>query len=171
MQGFRGYSAVVTSLALALTASACGATVAPGPGDAAPTLTGSAAASSPPSGSCAAFLPDTPCATYASTAGSSGSSDLAWVAGGHLTARLESVSGSLHLTMTTPCGPLSAPAQISGSTLIIGAIAVGASGCTSEASARQQWVITFLQRTVAMTVASGTLKWTSGGDVLTFKAD
>ncbi|WP_254785451.1 META domain-containing protein [Arthrobacter sp. ok362] len=88
-----------------------------------------------------------------------------------MTAQLTTVAGSLQLAVKTPCNPVSGPATISGNTLHVGNIAVGAMGCAGDVGAREQWVLQFLQRPVEMTSADGVLKWTSGADTLTLRAN
>jgi len=66
---------------------------------------------------------------------------------------------------------MSGPATITGSTLAVRDIAVGASGCTESAGDQQQWVLDFLKRPIEQTFTNGTLTWKSGTDTLNFKGE
>ncbi|HEY8702676.1 MAG TPA: META domain-containing protein [Arthrobacter sp.] len=123
-----------------------------------------------PQESCAAFLPSTPCTRYGSVSGTTGGTEIPWLASGGVTAKLTSVNGELQLSVTTGCGPLGAQATITGNTLTVRDIATGASGCTADTGEQQQWVRQFLQRPIAMTFSQGILSWKSGTDTLSFKS-
>ncbi|MHC6221362.1 hypothetical protein [Arthrobacter sp. MMS24-S77] len=146
---------LIASFALA----ACGGS--PGPGTAAPTPT--------PTITCASFLPTAPCSTYASVSGKTDGKDLPWASSGSVTAKLQTVDGSLHLTVTTTCGPLGGPATRTGTVLTVGDIAVGAAACAELTASQQQWVLAFLKRPIDMAYNNGILTWTSGTDSLAFK--
>ncbi|MHA7168780.1 META domain-containing protein [Arthrobacter bambusae] len=118
---------------------------------------------------CAAFLPSAPCTEYVSTAGTSDGVDLPWVASGRLTVQLSSVNGSLYIAAKTPCSPISGAATITGDTLVVGTLGIGAMGCAADAATRQQWFVDFLKRPIEMSFSQGTLTWKSGSDMLTFK--
>ncbi|WAH98242.1 META domain-containing protein [Arthrobacter sp. MMS18-M83] len=126
--------------------------------------------STQPTVECAEFLPSTPCGLYSSVRGASGRQDVAWAGSGSITARLESVSGSLYLTVTTPCAPLSGAASITGNILQVRSIAVGAMSCPGEPASQEAWVLEFLRRPIKLAYASGTLTWLSGPDTLGFKS-
>jgi hypothetical protein len=151
-----------------------------GPGTAAPvsvespTSTNSAPGStitSPPEESCAAFLPSAPCTKYTGISGTGNNQDLPWVASGGVKAQLATVNGELWLAVTTRCAPMSGLATITGSTLSVRDIAIGASGCTDSAGDQQQWVLDFLKRPIEQTFSNGSLTWKSGTDTLNFKAE
>ncbi len=124
--------------------------------------------STQPQVSCAAFLPSVPCATYTSTAGTTGGRDLPWAASGSLTAQLNSVGGDLYLSVMTDCAPISGPVDITGNIMTAGDIAMGAVGCPEELGQQSTWIAEFLSRPVEMTFSRGILQWTSGADTLTF---
>lgn len=126
--------------------------------------------STQPTIECAEFLSSTPCGTYSSVRGESGGQDVAWIGTGAVTARLTAVSGSLYLTVTTPCSPLSGPASVAGGIMQLGSIAVGAMGCAGDAASQQAWVLEFLKRPIKMAYINGTLTWLSGADTLDFKS-
>lgn len=123
----------------------------------------------PPRQTCAAFLPSAPCTEYVSIAGTADGIDLPWAASGGLTVQLNSVGGSLYVTAKTPCSPVSGPATITGDTLVVGKLGIGAMGCISDAGSQQQWFVDFLKRPIEMSFSQGTLKWNSGTETLVFK--
>lgn len=118
-----------------------------------------------------AFLPSAPCATYVSVSGTANGEDLPWVAAGSIKARLTSVNGGPHLSVTTNCGPLSMPVTISGNAMTVGKIATGAVGCEGKVSDQHWWVIEFLKRPIEMTFNQGILTWKSGDETLSFKSE
>lgn len=93
------------------------------------------------------------------------------MASGSVKVALASVDGEVLLSVTTGCGPLSAQATITGSTLTATDIARGASGCTGDTGEQQQWVGNFLKRPIEMAFSQGILSWTSGTDTLSFKSE
>lgn len=119
---------------------------------------------------CATFLPAAPCSAYVSVSGTANGENLPWLASGAVTAQLTNVAGALQLAVKTPCNPVGGPATISGDTLRVGGIAVGAMGCAGDVGAQEQWVVQFLRRPIDMTSADGALIWKSGPDTLTLKA-
>ncbi len=125
--------------------------------------------SAPPRETCAAFLPSAPCTEYVSIAGTADGIDLPWAASEGLTVKLSSVDGSLQFTAKTPCSPVSGPATITGNTLVVGKLGIGAMGCISDAATQQQWLVDFLKRPIEMSFSQGTLNWKSGTDTLIFK--
>jgi hypothetical protein len=159
--------------------TSCGDTKTGGPGTAAavsaesPTSTSSAPGStttSQPQESCAAFLPSAPCTKYTSISGITNNKDLPWVASGGIDAQLATANGELLLTVTTRCGPMSGPATITGTTLAVRDIAIGASGCIEDVGNQQQWVLEFLKRPIEQSFNNGSLTWKSGTDTLNFKS-
>lgn len=67
---------------------------------------------------------------------------------------------------------MSGPATITGTTLTVRDIAIGASGCIDkDMGEQQQWVLEFLQRPIEQTFSNGTLTWKSGNDTLNFKSE
>lgn len=127
---------------------------------------------SPPQSSCAAFLPSAPCAKYLGISGTANGEDLPWVASGGVSAELMSVNGELWLAVVPRCAPMSGPAKITGTTLTVRDIVIGASGCTDKnMGEQQQWVQDFLQRPIEQTFSNGTLTWKSGTDTLNFKSE
>lgn len=164
--------------------AACGTPSSPGAsttgepaspsGNSATTSTASNAApttSTTQSGGCPTFLPSAPCADYASVSGTSKGVDLPWVASGSVKAQLEAVNGTYQLSVQDKCGPLSGPATITGNTMVVGDIAVGAVGCEGDVSAQHLWVMAFLKRPIEMTYTDGVLKWMSGSETLSFKSE
>ena len=141
--------------------------LSPGPTDSMPSVA-SPTSSTPPQVSCAVFLPSAPCATYASTAGTTGGRELPWVASDTLRVQLDSVDGDLYLTVRTDCAPIGGPVDITGNIMTAGDIAVGALGCPEELGQQSTWIAEFLSRPVEMTFNQGTLQWTSGADTLSF---
>jgi len=125
----------------------------------------------PPQETCAAFLPAAPCATYGSVAATSNGKALQWAAAGTITVRLASVEGTLQLAIRTDCSPISGPATITGNTLTIGKIAIGASGCIGTPGEHQAWIHELLKRPISMTYTQDTLTWTSGTNTLSFQAE
>ncbi|WP_248761626.1 hypothetical protein [Pseudarthrobacter sp. SSS035] len=63
---------------------------------------------------------------------------------------------------------MSGPGTITGTTLTVKNIAIGASGCTDNAGEQQQSVQEFLKRPIEQTFSDGTLTWKSGTDTLNF---
>jgi heat shock protein HslJ len=120
---------------------------------------------------CATFLPSTPCSPYVSISGTANGKNLPWLASGAVTVQLTNVAGSLQLAVKTPCNPVGGPATISGDTLHVGDIAVGAMGCAGDDGAQEHWVLKFLQRPIQMTSADGVLNWKSGPDTLTLRSN
>ena len=188
MKCIRLWRRVVPSLLLTMLLTSCGDKMTGGPGTAEPTPNSSSSASphdspsatssvlgptgtTPPQEKCAAFLPSTPCTRYSSVSGTASGKDLPWVASGSVKAKLTSVNGELQLSVTTPCGPLSAQATITGNTLTAKDIATGASGCTGDTGQQQLWVTNFLKRPIEMAFSQGTLNWNSGTNSLSFKSD
>ena len=155
---------LVTSCGTGIEAGRDSAVRAPSSTSLSPGPTGS----TPPQVNCAAFLPSAPCATYASTAGTTGGRELPWVAPGSLTAELNSVGGDLYLSVRTDCAPIGGPVDITGNIMTAGDIAMGAVGCPEELGQQSTWIAEFLSRPVEMTFSQGTLQWTSGADTLTF---
>lgn len=160
--------------------TSCGDTETSGPGTAAPvsiespTSTSSAPGStttSQPQESCAAFLPSTPCTKYRGISGTANDEDLPWVASGGLSAQLATVNGELLLNVTTRCGPISGPATITGTTLTVRDIAIGASGCTEDLGNQRRWVLEFLKGPIEQTFSEGTLTWKSRTDELNFRSE
>lgn len=127
--------------------------------------------SAPPLESCASFLPSAPCSQYVSISGTSNGVALPWAAAGGLTVELNSLNGGLQLAAKTPCNPISGPAAITGNTLTVDELAVGAMGCAGNPSAQEQWVVQFLKRPIEMAFGQDTLTWTTGADTLSFKAN
>lgn len=134
------------------------------------TSAASPTSSTPPQETCAAFLPSAPCATYTSTSGTTGGSNLPWVASGSLRVQLNSVNGDLYLGVRTNCAPIGGQVEITGNTMTAGDFAIGAIGCPEELSRQDQWVLEFLKRPVEMTFSQDTLQWKSGADTLSFKS-
>lgn len=126
--------------------------------------------STPPLTTCASFLPSAPCSQYVSISGTSNGVTLPWVATGGLTVELHSVNGGLQFAAKTPCNPISGPAAITGNTLTVDELAVGAMGCAGDPSAQEQWVVQFLKRPIEMAFGQDTLTWTTGADTLSFKS-
>ncbi|MBT2598130.1 META domain-containing protein [Arthrobacter sp. ISL-72] len=160
--------------------TSCGDTKTGGPGTAAPvsvespTSTRSAPGStttSQPQETCAAFLSSAPCTKYTGISGTANNEALPWVASGGVNAQLAAVNGELLLSVTTRCAPMSGPATITGTTLTVRNIAIGASGCTEDGGDQQQWVLEFLKRPIEQTFSNGTLTWKSGTDTLNFKSE
>lgn len=155
--------------------TSCAARITGGPGTAGSTPPAapliSQTVSKAPVEACALFLPSASCSPYASISGTANGKNLPWLASGAVTLQLTSVAGSLQLAVKTPCNPVGGPAAISGNTLRVGDIAVGAMGCADDAGAQEQWVLQFLQRPIDMTSADGMLLWTSGPDTLTLRAN
>lgn len=181
MKRSRVWHSTVALLCLGMLLASCGdqVTAEPGTGAPAPGSTSSATparptpvstSSTPPQVSCAAFLPSAPCATYTSTSGTAGGQDVPWVAPGSLMVQLNSVNGDLHLSVKTNCAPIGGPVDITGDTMTVGDLAIGAIGCREELGRQDQWVLEFLTRPVAMTFSQDTLIWTSGTDTLSFKS-
>lgn len=83
---------------------------------------------------------------------------------------LYSVNGGLQFAAKTPCNPISGPAAITGHTLTVDELAVGAMGCTGESSAQEQWVMQFLNRPIEMSFVQDTLTWTTGADTVSFRS-
>jgi hypothetical protein len=174
----------VPFLFVGLLLTSCGDAKTGGPGTAAPTPISTATTSgtstssppistttSPPQETCAAFLPSSPCPKYTGVSGTANGKDLPWVASGGVRAQLTSVNGELQLTVITRCGPLSGPATITGTTLIVRNIATGAVGCTDDAGGQRLWVMEFLKRPIEQTFSQGILTWKSGTDTLSFKSE
>jgi len=140
-----------------------------------PTSTSAVPAStptSPPQSSCAAFLPSAPCAKYLGISGMSNGADLPWVASGGASAELMTVNGELWLGVDSRCAPMSGPATISGNTLTVRDVVIGASGCIDKNEGeQQQWVEDFLQRPIEQAFSNGTLTWKSGTDILNFRSE
>ncbi len=126
---------------------------------------------SQPQESCAAFLPSAPCTKYTGISGTANYQHLPWVASGGVSAQLATVNGELWLAVITRCGPMSGPATITGTTLTVRDIAIGASGCTDNTGEQQQWVQEFLKRPIEQTFSNGTLTWKSGTDTLNFRSE
>lgn len=187
MKRIRLWQCIIPYLLLSMLLTSCGDKMTGGPGTAEPTpnSTSSASPDSPsatssilgststtqPQETCAAFLPSTPCSRYTSVSGTTSGKELPWVSSGSVKARLTSVNGELQLSVTTPCGPLSAQATITGNTLTAKDIATGASGCSDVTGEQQLLVTNFLRRPIEMTFSQGTLNWKSGTDTLSFKSD
>jgi heat shock protein HslJ len=179
---------IVPSLVFTMLLTSCGQNVADRPGtpEVTPNSTSSAysadsqgpasaivvsPSTTPPQATCAAFLPSAPCTTYTSISGTTNGQDIPWVTSS-LKAALVSVDGQqLLVSVRTGCGPLSGTAQITGNTLTVTDIAIGASGCTDATGEQQSWAIDFLKRPIEMTFSQGTLLWKSGTDSLSFKGD
>lgn len=165
---------LVLLLLIGTALTSCGSKQAGEPGTAAPTppRTGPASVvttSALPRETCAAFLPSAPCSTYVSIAGTADGVDLPWAASGGLTVRLSSVDGSLYVAAKTPCSPVSGPARITGNTLAVGSLGIGAMGCVGDADMQQKWFVDFLKRPIDMSFGQGALSWKSGADTITFK--
>jgi hypothetical protein len=127
---------------------------------------------SPPQSSCVAFLPSAPCTKYVGISGTANGEDLPWVASGGVSAQLAAVKGELWLAVVPSCAPMSGPATITGSTLTVRNIVIGASGCIDkDMGEQQQWVFDFLQRPIEQTFSNGTLTWKSGTDTLNFVSE
>lgn len=127
---------------------------------------------SPPQSSCAAFLPSAPCTKYLGISGTANGEDLPWVASGGVSAQLAAVNGELWLAVVTRCAPMSGPATITGTTLTVRDVVIGASGCIDKnMGEQQQWVQDFLQRPIEQTFNDGTLNWKSGTDTLNFRSE
>lgn len=126
--------------------------------------------SATPQVSCAPFLPSAPCSQYVSISGTSNGVTLPWAAAGGLMVELNSVNGGLELTAKTPCNPISGPAMITGSTLIVEKLAVGAVGCVGDPAEQEKWVVQFLKQPIEMTFNQDTLTWKGGTDTLSFKS-
>lgn len=156
-----------------MTSCAAGTTGGPGTAGSTPPAAppNSQTVSRTPVEACAPFLPSASCSPYASISGTANGKNLPWLASGAVTVQLTTVTGSLQLAVKTPCNPVGGPATISGNTLDVGDIAVGAMGCAGDVGAQEQWVVGFLQRPIEMTSADGVLHWTSGPDTLTLRAN
>jgi hypothetical protein len=127
---------------------------------------------SPPQSSCVAFLPSAPCTKYVGISGTANGEDLPWVASGGVSAQLAAVKGELWLAVVPSCAPMSGPATITGSTLTVRNIVIGAGGCIDkDMGEQQQWVFDFLQRPIEQTFSNGTLTWKSGTDTLNFVSE
>lgn len=127
---------------------------------------------SPPQSSCAVFLPSAPCTKYLGVSGTANGEDRPWVASGGVSAQLAAVDGELWLAVVPRCAPMSGPATITGTTLTVRDIVIGASGCIDkDMGEQQQWVLDFLQRPIEQTFSNGTLTWKSGNDTLNFKSE
>lgn len=178
MKRIRLWQYSVPFLFVGLLLTSCGDAKTGGPGTAAPapsstgsTTSGTSTSSTttaPPRETCAAFLPSSPCTKYTGVSGTANGKDLPWVASGGVKAQLTSVYGELQLTVVTRCGPLSGPATITGTTLIVSNVATGAMGCIEDAGGQQLWVMEFLKRPIDQTFSQGTLTWKSGTDTLSF---
>ncbi|MDJ0458207.1 hypothetical protein PUN71_013455 [Arthrobacter sp. NQ7] len=82
------------------------------------------------------------------------------------------VNGELWLGVVPRCAPMSGPAKITGTTLTVRDIVIGASGCIDKNEGeQQQWVQDFLQRPIEQTFSNGTLTWKSGSDTLNFRSE
>lgn len=164
---------VPSILFVGLLMTSCAATITGEPGAAVPApppaSRNSPSQSAPPGETCATFLPLAPCSPYVSISGTASGKDLSWPASGVVTVQLTTVEGSLQLAVKTLCNPMGGPATITGRTLQVGKIAVGAMGCAGEAAVQEQWVLHFLQRPIEMTFTDGMLHWTSGPDTLTLR--
>lgn len=164
---------LILLLLIATVLTSCASTQGREQGTAGPTpratIPASLVTTTPPRETCAAFLPSAPCGTYVSIAGTADGVELPWAASEGLTVHLSSVDGSLHVTAKTPCSPVSGPATITGNTLVVGELGIGAMGCISDAGTQQQWFVDFLKRPIEMSYSQGALNWTSGTDTLTFK--
>jgi heat shock protein HslJ len=67
---------------------------------------------------------------------------------------------------------MSGPATITGTTLTVRDIVIGASGCIDkDMGEQQQWVLDFLKRPIEQAFSDGTLTWKSGTDTLNFKGE
>ncbi|KRE81397.1 META domain-containing protein [Arthrobacter sp. Soil764] len=67
---------------------------------------------------------------------------------------------------------MSGPATITGTTLTVRDIVIGASGCIDgDLGEQQQWVLEFLHRPIEQTFSNGTLTWKSGNDTLNFRSE
>ncbi|NYE93884.1 hypothetical protein FHU41_000105 [Psychromicrobium silvestre] len=168
MKHFLWWSKAFSALFLCLLLTSCGSGPVGGPGTA--VNTPSASSSTPPQESCAVFLPATPCSQYVSVSGASHGVVLPWLAKGGLIVGLTSVNGGLQFTAKTPCDPISGPATLSGNSLTVGKLAVGAAGCVGDQSQQQQWMMQFLKQPITMTFSQNVLTWTSGTDTLSFKS-
>jgi hypothetical protein len=115
--------------------------------------------------------PAAPCTKYTGVSGTANNEDIPWVASGGVSAQLATVDGELWLAVITRCAPISGPATITGTTLTVGDIAIGASGCTDNTGEQQQWVLDFLKRPIEQTFSNGTLTWKSGTDTLNFRSE
>lgn len=125
----------------------------------------------PSTGECAAFLPEAPCGTYTSNAGSDDGAPLPWVKAGEVTATLAKRGGDTYLTAVLPCGPLDAVVTITGTTMrLTGQRALGASGCIESVGERQAWVLEFFEGGVELAYSDSTLTWTNDDDSLSFAA-
>lgn len=166
---------VASALFFGIFMTSCAARITSGPGTAVPAppavSPNAQRASAPPVEVCATFLPSGSCSPYVSVSGTAQGMNLPWVASGGVTVQLTAVDGSLQLAVKTPCNPAGGPASISGHTLHVGNIAVGAMGCSGEAAAQEKWVLQFLKRPIEMTSVGGLLRWNSGPDTLTLKAN
>jgi hypothetical protein len=96
---------------------------------------------------------------YTGISGTANNEDIPWVASGGVSAQLATVYGELWLTVITGCAPISGPATITGTTLTVGDITIGASGCTDNTGEQQQWVFDFVKRPIEQTFSNGTLTW------------
>ncbi|WP_265977328.1 META domain-containing protein [Arthrobacter sp. MI7-26] len=83
---------------------------------------------------------------------------------------LNSVNGGLEFTAKTPCNPISGPAMITGSTLIVEKLALGAVGCVGDPAEQEKWVVQFLKQPIEMAFNQDTLTWKDGTDTLKFKS-
>ncbi len=166
----------VPLLFTAVLLTSCGDMKTGGPGTAVPVSVESPTSTSAPGSittsqpqeSCAVFLPSAPCTKYTGISGTANNQDLPWVASGGVIAQLATVNGELWLAVTTRCAPMSGPGTITGTTLTVKNIAIGASGCTDNAGEQQQSVQEFLKRPIEQTFSDGTLTWKSGTDTLNF---
>lgn len=95
---------------------------------------------------------------------------LPWVAAGGLKVGLNSVNRGLELTAKTACNPVSGPAMINGSTLVVEKLAVGAVGCVGDPADREKWLVPFLKQPIEMTSNQDTLTWKSGIDIPSFES-
>ncbi|QDG65363.1 META domain-containing protein [Pseudarthrobacter sp. NIBRBAC000502772] len=90
------------------------------------------------------------CGSYRSV---SGSGIMEWTAERPVTLRLDQTPGSVLVSLTTPCNPISAPAAISSETLTINpsGMTAGAKGCNSPEKGMETAAVSFLQSQVNYT--------------------
>ncbi|HKU31987.1 MAG TPA: hypothetical protein VJQ60_16000 [Arthrobacter sp.] len=65
--------------------------------------------------------------------------------------QLNSENGGLELTAETPCNPVSLPAMITGSALVVEKLALGAAGYAGDPAEQEKWVVQFLAKPIEMT--------------------
>ena len=90
------------------------------------------------------------CGSYRSV---SASGIMEWAAERPVTLRLDQTPGSVLVSLTTPCNPISAPVSISSETLTIDSsgMTVGAKGCNGPENGMETAAVSFMQSQVNYT--------------------